>query len=163
MSRVQKIIDSMKNKVEIEKTVFRPIVNFDSYIRSKIRSDMFYTDGEKNIERIVSEQNRTYKPRPPKKERLCEKKFQSYDQVNVSLVVSSDNKVKVKIVQPFVYLYENYFNKGIMPPINEYIIYLKHAGYSIKFLERVYKDFKTKENRKPLISKYIDTIWGKKN
>jgi len=173
-SVVETILENMRNNgrhIKEEKTKWRPIANFDSYMRIKKIADeklaVASPDPEamreynrRNQERIIKLQESTpvRAPRAPKPPKF--KYTDEFDRVKVDLSVSKNGKVRVKLVQPFVYLHDNYWSKGQCPPLKEYIINLKYAGYPDDYLEKFMKVHMDREKRKPEMEEFIVKVFG---
>ena len=168
------LLAKMKNKDKNDsglKKRWRPIANFEQYIKMKKIADESIarasSDPEelrefnrKNHENIIHLQEITpvRKPRriPPPKFTYTD----DFDRVKVDLSVSKSGKVRVKLIQPMVVLHENYWSKGICPPLKEYIIHLKYAGYPDDVLERYMKVHMQREKNKQEMEKFIDSVFG---
>lgn len=177
MALVEKLIEDMKNKgrnTEKKKEIWRPIANFESYFHMKkiadekmaISSpnpDALREYNRLNQERILYLQKTTpiMKPTTPKPPKFVYNG--DYDIITVDLSVSNSGKVRVKFVQPFVYLHDKYWSKGQCPPLNEYIINMKYAGYPDESLERYMKIHMEREKRKPEMEEFINKIFGGKS
>lgn len=176
-SVLENILENMRNKgryIKEEKPKWRPIANFESYMRMKKLADeklaLVSSDPEAmreynrlNQERIIKLQESVPVRTPPPSKPAKFKYTDEFDRVKVDLSVSKSGKVRVKLVQPFVYLHENYWSKGQCPPLKEYIVNLKYAGYPQESLERFMKIHLDREKRKPEMEEFINKKFGSSN
>ena len=172
MSRVQKILQTMKdskNTFNMKTTKYVPIYNFDSYMRNKIKYDLQNVTSEENKlfhmnnhRNIIQNQYTCECPPETKNIEKITDDVCDFDTVKVVLNITKNKKVKLKLVQPHVFLHDCYFSKATLPPLEEYILNLKYAGYSKYSLERFISVYKQREKKKSEIKKYIETIMGKK-
>lgn len=165
-SRVGNLLALMKTTPNMYKPRYRPIVNFDMYITDKKRYDMYMpTDHDRlkeNHKKIIELQERCHKTVP----RVITKKYSNtneYDFVSVTLTLNSVKGVAIKLEQPMVQLYTNYFNKGVLPPLPVYIQKLKKFGYPEDVLLKVYETYTEREKNKPNLQKFIEQIFIKGN
>ncbi len=173
-SIVEKILENMRNKGRHnrqEKPKWRPIANFESYMRMKKLVDEKMAEVSSdpdamreynriNQERITKLQESVPVRTPPPPNPVKFKYTDDFDRVKVDLSVSKSGKVRVKLVQPFVYLHENYWSKGQCPPLKEYIVNLKYAGYPQESLERFMKIHLDREKRRPEMEEFINKKFG---
>ncbi len=173
-SIVEKILENMRNKgrhIRQEKPKWRPIANFESYMRMKKLADEKMAEVSSdpdamreynriNQERITNLQESVPVRTPPPPKPAKFKYTDDFDRVKVDLSVSKSGKVRVKLVQPFVYLHENYWSKGQCPPLKEYIVNLKYAGYPDEVLENYMKVHMKRVNNMDESQKFIDKIFG---
>ena len=165
-SRVGNLLALMKKSPTMYKSKYKPIVNFDMYITDKVRYDMYMpTDQNRlkeNHKKIIDLQCHTVRSKPI----VLKHKYlntNEYDFVSVTLTLSKNNEISVKMEQPMVQLYTSYFSKGVLPPLQVYIQKLKKFGYPDDILMKFYETYIEREKNKPNLHKFIDQIFIKGN
>ena len=165
-SRVGKLLTLMKTKPTMYKSKYKPIVNFEMYITDKQRYDAYMpTDQDRlrqNHKKIIELQDNARKS----VQHIVTKKYTNeneYDFVSVTLTLNKNNEFSVKLEQPMVQLYANYFNKGTLPPLQVYIQKLKKFGYPDDVLMKFYETYIEREKNKPNLHNFIDQIFIKGN
>ena len=174
-SRVQKILDSMHSKsVGVVKTPFVPVCNFEKYLTDKARIEHRIITSlnplEHNIPKllkesadnlaIISQQHRD--TRYVEKLNKKEKKREPPKDCNKVVTIT---KIKNGVIcteehRPIEYLYVNYFNKGIKPPIGVYLRQLKLLGYSEQALKDVLERHEKLVAQKPELEEFIISVFG---
>jgi len=154
------IMNGMNKKLSFKNTTYHPIANFDAYINHKKIIEGFESERVKEVEsRHKSWLDKYTLPEP----RIITRNTNDtpIDQVYVNL------KCKPKSVQvvieppPIMVLQEQYYSKGIMPPLDVYVRQLKKFGYDNETLEHVIDIFTKRENSKKENEEFINAVFGK--
>ncbi len=172
---LRKLLDDVKNLPNLKKQKkiehWYPIANFTHYIRNKQIADeklalaspdpeAMRARNKQHHERIIHLQEASppprQKPRRPPKFKYTEE----LDRVKLYISVSKNGTIRAKITQPMLYLHDNYWSRGQCPPLNEYIVCLRHAGYPDASLERYMKVHMEREKLKPEMEEFIDRVFG---
>ena len=82
------------------------------------------------------------------------------DKINVSLKVVND-KIHIEVNTLFYDLYENYFSKGLVPPLENQIDAYKSIGASEEFINTFINKMKHKKSLENKIDKMIEKVFEK--
>jgi hypothetical protein len=174
-SRVQKIIESIRSKaVNYVPPPFVPVCNFEKYLADKARTEYRIITSlnplEHNIPKLLKESadNLAFIAQQHRDtvyvEQLKEKEKKREPSKDYNKVVTV-TKIKNGVVcteehRPIEYLYVNYFNKGIKPPIGVYLRQLKLLGYSEQALAKVLERHEKLAAQKPELEEFIVSVFG---
>lgn len=154
------IMEGMNKKLSFRDTTYRPIANFDAYIHHKKRIEGTESERVKEVEARHNSwlENHTL-PEPI----VITKKTNStpIDQVYVNLKCKPKSVQVVVEPPPIMMLQEQYYSKGIMPPLDVYIRQLKKFGYDDETLEHVLETFTKRQNSKKENEEFLDAVFGK--
>lgn len=92
---------------------------------------------------------------------LKEPDISHIDKVYLKLRILKSGIIRVKLETSIAQLYENYYQKGIKPPIKVVIQTYKTMGFSPMFLEKIKKKHDKLVEFSKKASKIIDTIFNK--
>jgi hypothetical protein len=152
------IIESMRSKtLNYVPPPFVPVWNFNEYLVDKARTEyrvLTSLDPTKhNIPQLLKESD----------DNLAIIAQQHRDTVYVEPLNEKEKKrepPKDYSAKPIEYLYVQYFNKGIKPPITVYLKQLKLLGYSDEALTRILEKHEQMIAQKPALEEFINSVFG---
>jgi len=154
------IMNSMDKKFSDRKRIYRPIANFDAYISYKKKIEGVESVRVKSVEDHHNNWLKTHAiPQPI----VIIKKTNAtpVDQVYVNIKCKTKGVQVVIEPPPIIILHEEYYSKGVMPPLDIYIHQLKKFGYDDKTLEHVIETFTKRQNSKKENEEFLNTVFGK--
>lgn len=154
------IMNNMDKKFSFRETTYRPIANFDAYIHHKKRIEGEESERVKIVEAKHNSwlENNTL-PEPIVITRKTNPT--PVDQVYVNLKCKSKSVQVVIEPPPIMVLQENYYSKGIMPPLDVYIRQLKKFGYDDELLEHTLETFTKRQKNKNKDQEFLEIVFGK--
>jgi len=171
-SKVGQLLTSMrdKNLPVYRGARFRPVNNWRSYYDSLLRSELLKCDPlpshiEERLARIKAD-HEEWELNNPKvvvvKQDPLKDVQRELNPVIASLKVLASGKVKLcMVVNPMQIIYEKYYNKGVLPPVDEHIKMLKKVGYPDSHLEKVLKKALEADKKKAEMEVVIERVFGK--
>ncbi len=177
--RLQDILDSIQNRkvVTFKEPKFMLIANYESYLTSmelsekrhaeclppKIR-ERYLEESQIRLAKIRSKHEEWYAnhpPPPPKPQKEKVNVPDNMDHVVVDLKVMKSGKIKAYIGAPMAEIHENYYSKGVRPPLIEHLRALKRFGYPDWVLENVVKNHEKLPEKKKMMEEVIEQVFGK--